>query len=177
VPLRVIKISNQKMTEKKISIIVAIADNYAIGKDNQLLWHLSGDLKRFKQLTSGHTIVMGKNTFFSLPIRPLPNRTSVVITDVAGEIIEGCTMAYSIDEAIEKMESEKENFIIGGGSIYKQFLPFAQKLYLTRVHKDFEADCFFPEINFSEWKLMSEEKSITDEKTGLLFSYQIFERK
>jgi dihydrofolate reductase len=161
---------------KLISIIVAIADNYAIGKDNQLLWHLSEDLKRFKQLTTGHAIVMGKKTFESLPVRPLPNRTSIVITDIPGEIIEGCKMAYSIDEAIERMDDDKENFIIGGGSVYRQFLPIAQKLYLTRVHKDFDADCFFPEINFSEWHLMSEEKFKKDEKTGLLYSYQIYQK-
>ena len=161
---------------KPISIIVAIAENYAIGKDNQLLWHLSEDLKRFKLLTTGHTIIMGKKTFESLPKKPLPNRTCLVITDVPGEIIEGCKMAYSIDDAINNMDTYKENFIIGGGSIYRQFLPFAQKLYLTRVHKNFEADCFFPEINFNEWKLMTEEKNLIDEKSGLEYSYQVYER-
>lgn len=161
---------------KPISIIVAIADNYAIGKDNQLLWHLSEDLKRFKLLTTGHTIVMGKKTFESLPIRPLPNRSNIVITDIPGEIIDGCIMAYSIDDAIEKMDDSKENFIIGGGSVYKQFLPIVQKLYLTRVHKDFEADCFFLEIDFSEWKLVSKEKNKKDEKTGLAYSYQVYEK-
>lgn len=164
------------MTEKKTSIIVAIADNYAIGKDNQLLWHLSEDLKRFKILTSGHAVVMGKNTYFSLPVRPLPNRINIVITDVPEEIIDGCKMAYSIDDAIEKMDTDKENFIIGGGSIYKQFLPIVQKLYLTRVHKDFEADCFFPEINFSEWELLSEERNKKDEKTGIIYSYLIYQK-
>lgn len=162
---------------KPISIIVAITDNYAIGKNNQLLWHLSEDLKRFKLLTTGHTIVMGKKTFESLPVRPLPNRTNIVITDVPDEIIDGCKMAYSIDEAIEKMDSDTENFIIGGGSIYRQFLPIAQKLYLTRVHKDFEADCFFPEINFNEWELVSEEKNLYDEKSDIVYSYLIYERK
>lgn len=162
---------------KLISIIVAIADNYAIGKDNQLLWHLSEDLKRFKRLTTGHTIVMGKKTFFSLPVRPLPNRKNIVITDIDGETIDGCTMAYSIKDAIEKMDDHLENFIIGGGSVYNQFLPLANKLYLTRVHKDFEADCFFPEIDFNEWKLVSEEKSLHDEASGLGYSYQIYEKK
>lgn len=165
------------MTAKKISIIVAIADNYAIGKDNQLLWHLSGDLIRFKQLTTGHSIVMGKNTYFSLPKRPLPNRTSIVITDIPDEKIDGCIMAYSIEDAIERMDSEKENFIIGGGSVYRQFLPIAQKLYLTRVHKDFEADCFFPEINFNEWNLLNEENRSVDEKSGLTYSYLIYQKK
>ena len=141
---------------KPISIIVAIAQNHAIGKDNQLLWHIPADLKRFKKLTTGHTIVMGKRTFYSLPIRPLPNRRSVVITDIPGEEIEGCTMAYSIAEAIEMMDEEKENFIIGGGSVYKQFLPLADQLYLTIVQKDFEADTFL-EIDLQDWETIERE--------------------
>lgn len=145
-----------------ISIIVAIAENNAIGLENQLLWHIPEDLKRFKRLTTGHTIVMGKRTFESLPIRPLPNRRSIVITDVAGEQIPGCVMAYSIDEAIEKMEPGQENFIIGGGSVYRQFLPLADKLYLTMVKKSFHADTFFPEIDFSEWKTIEKTDSQDD---------------
>jgi dihydrofolate reductase len=148
---------------KPISIIVAIAQNNAIGKDNQLLWHIPADLKRFKQLTTGHTIVMGKRTFYSLPIRPLPNRRSIVITDIEGEVIKGCTMAYSIDEAIDQMDDEKENFIIGGGSVYSQFMPLAQQLYLTIVKKDFEADTFYPEINYEDWEIIEREDH-TDEE-------------
>lgn len=157
-----------------ISIIVAIAQNNAIGKDNQLLWHLPGDLKRFKKLTTGHTIVMGKRTFESLPIRPLPNRRSIVITDKAEEQIEGCEMAYSIDEAIEKMEIGSENYIIGGGSIYKQFLPFADKLYLTIVKQDFDADTFFPEIDYSDFDIIDHEDHLDEE---LPFYYITLERK
>ncbi|NTV84062.1 MAG: dihydrofolate reductase [Bacteroidales bacterium] len=141
---------------KPISIIVAIAQNHAIGKNNQLLWHIPADLKRFKQLTTGHSIIMGKRTFYSLPIRPLPNRRSIVITDVAGEVIDGCTMAYSIEDAIEKMDEEKENFIIGGGSVYRQFMPFAQQLYLTIVQKDFDADTFL-EIDLQSWEIIERE--------------------
>jgi len=141
---------------KSISIIVAIAQNHAIGKDNQLLWHIPADLKRFKKLTTGHTIVMGKRTFDSLPVRPLPNRRSIVITDIPGEEIEGCAMAYSIDEAIEKMDEDKENFIIGGGSVYRQFLPLADQLYLTIVTQDFEADTFL-EIDLKEWESIERE--------------------
>ena len=111
-----------------VSIIAAVASNNAIGKDNDLLWHISADLKRFKSLTEGHHIIMGKRTYFSLPRRPLPNRTSVIITDIEGEEIDGCIMAYSIEDAIAKMDNENENFIIGGGSIYKQFMPYAKKL-------------------------------------------------
>lgn len=141
---------------KPISIIVAIAQNNAIGKDNQLLWHIPADLKRFKKLTTGHTIVMGKLTYYSLPIRPLPNRRSIVITDIPGEQIEGCTMAYSIQDAIEKMDDDNENFIIGGGSVYRQFIPFADQLYLTIVQRDFEADTFL-EIDLSGWETIERE--------------------
>lgn len=162
---------------KKISIIVAIAQNNAIGKDNQLLWHLSEDLKRFKILTTGHTIVMGKKTYESLPIRPLPYRKSIILTDTYGEKIQGCEMAYSIDDAIQKMDSEKENFIIGGGSVYRQFMPVADKLYLTLVHKDFEADTFYPEINFDEWEIIEKQENIFDEKSNLTYSYLIYKRK
>jgi dihydrofolate reductase len=148
-----------------ISIIVAIAQNNAIGKDNNLLWHLSDDLKRFKRLTDGRTVVMGKRTYYSLPKRPLPNRRNVVITDLPGEIIEGCVMAYSIDDAIKQMEPDKENFIIGGGSVYRQFLPISDRLYLTVVHKNFEGDTFFDPINYSEWKETFREDHQTEEFT------------
>jgi len=147
---------------KPISIIVAIAQNHAIGKDNQLLWHIPADLKRFKKLTTGHTIVMGKRTFESLPTRPLPNRRSVVITDIPGEEIKGCTMAYSIDEAIAKMDEDKENFIIGGGSVYRQFLPLADQLYLTIVTKNYEADTFL-EIDLKEWETIEREDHPNEE--------------
>ncbi|MFA4851662.1 MAG: dihydrofolate reductase [Bacteroidales bacterium] len=162
--------------KKRISIIVAVAENNAIGKENKLLWHISEDLKRFKRLTSGNTVVMGKNTFYSLPLKPLPNRTNIVITDIPGEKIDGCVMAYSIDDAIKKCDDSKENFIIGGGSIYRQFLPLSDKLYLTKIHKNFDADCFFPEINFNEWKLMSREECNDNEKNDFSYSYLIFEK-
>ena len=161
---------------KKISIIVAVAENNAIGKDNKLLWHISGDLKRFKQLTGGNTVVMGKKTFESLPSRPLPNRTNIVITDIPGEKIEECIMAYSIEDAISKFDDGKENFIIGGGSVYRQFLPVADKLYLTKVHKCFDADCFFPEINLNEWKLLNREDHGPEGQNDFSFSYLIYEK-
>lgn len=159
-----------------ISIIVAIAQNNAIGKDNKLLWHISEDLKRFKRLTGGNTVIMGKNTFFSLPVRPLPNRTNIVITDIPEEKLEGCIMAYSIEEAINKCDDMKENFVIGGGSIYRQFLPIADKLYITKVHKDFEADCFFQDIDLKKWKLISQEDCESDTQNDFTYSYQIYEK-
>ncbi len=165
------------MNEKQISIFVAIAENYAIGKNNDLLWHISEDLKRFKRLTKDHFVVMGKRTYFSLPTRPLPYRTNLVITDVPGEQIDNCLMAYSIEDAIEKMDAEKENFVIGGGSVYRQFMPFAQKLYITRVHKDFEADTFFPEISPDEWKLTESQLIDDDLQNDFTYSFEIYLRK
>jgi dihydrofolate reductase len=161
----------------KISIIVAIASNNAIGKDNDLLWHISADLQRFKKLTEGHYIIMGKRTYFSLPKRPLPNRTSMIITDVEGEEIDGCLMAYSIDDAIAKMDPDGENFIIGGGSIYKQFMPYADKLYITKVHQEFEADTFFPEIQENEWQIVSKEDVYDDRQNNFTYTFEIYERK
>lgn len=162
---------------KNISIIVAIAQNNAIGKNNGLLWHLPEDLKRFKKLTTGHTIVMGKKTFESLPNGPLPNRRNIVITDILGEKIDGCEMAYSVEEAIEKCDTDNENFIIGGGSVYRQFLPLADKLYITKVFKDFDADIFFPEINFDEWELLSEENYSPSETIDFAYAYIIYSKK
>lgn len=162
---------------KQISIIVAAAENNAIGKNNDLLWHISRDLKRFKELTQGHYIVMGKKTYFSLPKRPLPNRTSLIITDIAGEEIDGCLMAYSIEDAISKMDPENENFIIGGGSVYAQFLQYADKIYLTRVNKEFDADTFFPEISLNEWNLKAKTEVTDDTQNDFTYSFETYVRK
>ncbi|NOX46010.1 MAG: dihydrofolate reductase [Chlorobi bacterium] len=163
---------------KNISIIVAVAKNKAIGKDNKLLWHLSEDLKRFKRLTSGNPVIMGKNTYFSLPVRPLPKRLNIVITDILDEQIDNCIMAYSIEDAISKMDGTKENFIIGGASIYRQFMEHANKLYITWVHRDFEADTFFPEIDEDIWKVVSQEDFLeTNEKNPYPYSYYVYERR
>lgn len=161
---------------KHISIIVAIAQNLAIGRGNELLWHIPEDLKRFKKLTTGRTIIMGKRTFESLPIRPLPNRRSIVITDVMGETIPGCIMAYSIDEAVSLCDPDNENFIIGGGSVYRQFMPLADRLYLTLVHKDFDADTFYPAVNYEEWKEIAREDIIAAEILGFDYSYITYDR-
>lgn len=161
---------------KNISIIVAIARNFAIGKNNDLLFHLPNDLKRFKQITSGHTIIMGRNTLLSLPKWPLPNRRHIVITDDPEDNFPGCEIVFSIEEAILKVQNEKEAFIIGGGSIYRQFYPFAGKLYLTLVHKDFDADIFFPEIDYSGWEEISCE-DFYDDKNDFDYSYLNLERK
>jgi dihydrofolate reductase len=161
---------------KNISIIVAIARNLAIGKDNDLLWHIPEDLKRFKKLTTGHTIIMGKRTYESLPNRPLPNRRSIVITDIPGEVIPGCIMAYSIDDAVALSDPDNENFIIGGGSVYRQFMPLASRLYLTIVDKDYEADIFYPEINFDEWIEREREDCQAMDTLGFNYSYLTLDR-
>ncbi|MBE0640120.1 MAG: dihydrofolate reductase [Bacteroidales bacterium] len=139
-----------------ISIIVAVAENMAIGKDNQLLWHISEDLKRFKILTSGHTVVMGRNTWLSLPKRPLPHRINIVITDNPTECFEGCLMVNSIEAAIAKCPKDEESFVMGGASIYRQFMPLADRLYVTRVDQPFEGDTFFPEIKPEDWKILEQ---------------------
>jgi len=163
---------------KNISIIVAIADNMAIGKDNRLLCHLSDDLIRFRRLTTGHMVVMGKKTYYSLPKRPLPGRVNMVLTDIHGEQIDDCLMAYSLQDALEKMEDGKEHFVIGGGSVYAQFLPQANRLYITWVHHAFDADTFFPELSKEEWEVVSEdEHAQTDDKNPYPYTYSIYQRK
>jgi dihydrofolate reductase len=161
---------------KQISIIVAIAQNHAIGKDNDLLWHISNDFKWFKEKTRGHQVIMGKRTLESLPNGPLPKRSNIVITDKKGEIFDGCTTVYSIDEAIEQCSDTEESFIIGGGSIYKQFLEYANKFYLTRIHKDFDADTFF-EVDFSDWNITYQEDVNDDSQNDFDYSFIIYERK
>jgi dihydrofolate reductase len=158
------------MIHQNISIIVAIAQNFAIGKNNELLFHLPNDLKRFKQITTGHPVIMGRNTLLSLPKGALPNRRNIVITDDPKEKFERCEMVFSIEEAIQAAKNEEEAFVIGGGMIYRQFYPFAGKLYLTLVHRDFDADVYFPEIDYSEWKEEDREDHF-DEKNGFNYSY------
>jgi len=164
------------MIHKNISIIVAIAENFAIGKNNDLLFHLPNDLKHFKEITTGKTIIMGRNTLLSLPKWPLPNRRHIVITDKPDDVFQGCEVVFSIDEAIEKVKAENEAFIIGGGMIYRQFYPLAGRLYLTVVHQPFDADVYFPEVIYSEWKENSRE-DFFDEKNGFNYSYINLERK
>lgn len=158
-------------TFPNLSIIVAVAQNNAIGKDNDLLWHISDDLKRFKALTSGHPVIMGRNTWNSLPRRPLPKRRNIVITHDAAFSDEGAEVAHSIASVFDLVRDEEESFIIGGGAIYKEFLPFVQKLYVTHVWLDFDADVFFPVIDLSVFRKVSETERVIDEASGLTYSY------
>ncbi|MDR2084134.1 MAG: dihydrofolate reductase [Bacteroidales bacterium] len=155
-----------------ISIVVAIAkDNYAIGYKNQLLWSLPDDMKRFKHLTTGHTVVMGRNTFLSLPKGALPNRRNIVITDNHDEKFEACEMAYSIDDVLKLTADDNEVFIMGGASIYRQFLPLANKLYLTFVEDSPEADTYFPKIDFEQWKVVAKSYHPVDGKHKVAFEF------
>lgn len=161
-----------------ISIIVAIAENYAIGKKGDLLCHMPADLKHFKEITSGKTVLMGERTFFSLPKHPLPNRRNVVLTDVVGKTFEGAEVAYSIDELIAKVQGEEEAFVIGGGMVYRQMMPLADKLYITHIHNSWEdADTFFPEIKADEWQLLSAERHPADEKNPYDYTFAEYGRR
>ena len=157
-------------------MIAAAAENRALGKDNQLIWHLPNDFKRFKNLTTGHYIIMGRKTFESFP-KPLPNRIHIIITRQKDYKAEGCIIVDSIEKAIEICPKEDENFIIGGGEIYKQSLPYADKIELTVVHHNFEADTFFPVIDLTIWELQQEEFHNKDENHKYDFSYQTYVRK
>ncbi|HNW75513.1 MAG TPA: dihydrofolate reductase [Bacteroidales bacterium] len=159
-----------------ISIIVAIAKNNAIGKNNQLLWHIPDDLIRFKKITSGHPVIMGKKTWESLPKRPLPNRRNIVISDIPGDRIDGAEVAGSIPEAVALCNPDEETFVMGGASIYRQFLPVCDRLYLTVVHQEFQGDVFFPELNPLEWDLVSSTEGPPDPRVGFKYTYLVYDR-
>ena len=161
-----------------ISIIVALARNRAIGLNGNLIWHLSADLKYFKRVTTGHTVIMGYKTFLSLPNqRALPNRRNIIISSHLEQAPEGFELAHSIQEAVNMVHDEEETFVIGGGSIYEQFLPKAGRLYLTRIDKEFEADTFFPFVNFEEWNLVDEEVVDEDPQVDFTYRFEVWERK
>ena len=155
-----------------ISIIVAIAENYAIGKKGDLLCHLPEDLKHFKTITSGKTVMMGERTFFSLPKHPLPNRRNIVLTDVPGKTFEGAEAVYSLDEMVQAVQGEEEAFVIGGGMVYRQMMERADKLYITHIHHSWpDADTFFPEIDPAIWKQLSAERHSADENNPYAFTF------
>ncbi len=158
-----------------VSIIVATDQENGIGKDNQLMWHLPKDLKFFKNTTSGHTIIMGRKTYDSVG-RPLPNRRNIIITRQKDLKIEGVEVFNELENAVKACADEDEVFIVGGGEIYQQALPFTDKIYLTKVHQKFNSDAFFPEFNKEEWKLISKEDHEPDEKHAFSFSFLTFVR-
>ena len=161
-----------------LSIIVAKAKNNAIGKNNKLLWHLSDDLKRFKKLTTGHNIIMGRKTFESLG-GVLPNRKHIVFTQnpdfkVNNENVE---IVHSMLQIQEYIESEEESFVIGGAIIYNLLMPYVKKMYVTEIDKDFDGDAFFPRINEEIWKEISRERGPEDLENNFKYEYVIYERK
>ncbi len=161
-------------------MIAAVAENNALGKNNDLIWHLPDDFKRFKQLTSCHYIIMGRKTFESFP-KPLPNRTHIIITTQKdyklSATAENCFVVNNLQEALDKTPQNEDVFIIGGGQIYSLAIPIADKIEITKVHAHFEADAFFPEINDNEWQIINEEYHPKDEKHAFDFTYQTFVRK
>jgi dihydrofolate reductase len=174
-------LERKKTSEKKTSeltIIVAAGENDAIGKDNDLIWHLSDDLKRFKVLTNGHHIIMGRKTFESFP-KPLPNRTHIVITRQNGyKAPDGVIVVNNLDDALDAARNDKQPFIIGGGEIYKQSMSLADKIELTRVHADFEnADTYFPEIDLMQWKEVNRVTHDADNNHAHAFSFITYLRK
>ena len=161
-----------------ISIIVAIAENYAIGKKGDLLCHMPADLKHFKTITSGHTVMMGERTFLSLPKHPLPNRRNIVLTDVKGKTFEGAETVYSLDEMVAQVNPEEEAFVIGGGMVYRQMMERADKLYITHIHHSWpDADTFFPEIDPKVWKQLSAERHSADENNPYDYTFAEYGRR
>jgi dihydrofolate reductase len=162
---------NKPMT---ITIVVAISENHVIGKDNKLLWYLPNDLKHFKDITTGHTVIMGRKTYESVG-KPLPKRRNIIITrqDIK---IEGCEVVNSIEAALKLAAGEEEVFIVGGAEIYKQAMTFTDRIYLTIVHKEFDGDSFFPEINLNDWKEVAREDHEPDEKNSLPYSFITYEK-
>ncbi len=159
-----------------VSIIVAVAQNGVIGDGNRLIWHISEDLRRFKAITTGHPVIMGRKTFESLG-RPLPNRTNVVITRQRNYRPEGCLTAASLEEALRLFPVSEELFVIGGGQIYRQAMPLAHRLYLTEVCADYAGDTRFPEWNRGEWVLVHEEAHPRGEKFEKPFVFRDYVRK
>lgn len=159
-----------------ITLIVAVGKNNELGKENDLVWHLPNDFKRFKKLTTGHHIIMGRKTFESFP-KPLPNRVHVVITRNEKYKREGTIIVHSMKEALQIAKNDTQPFIIGGGEIYSLGIPNADKIELTRVHGSFDADTFFPEIQINEWELIKEEHHDLDEHHKYAYTYLTYLRK
>jgi len=162
----------------KILIIVAVADNWVIGKKNALPWYLPADLKHFKEITMGHHIIMGQNTHESIG-RLLPGRTNIVLSFDKKYDAEGCVVANSLKEALKiaKENGETEAFIIGGASVYKQAIDLADKIYLTRIHNDFDGDVYFPKLDMRKWKEISREGHNPDDKNPYKYEFLVLKRQ
>ncbi len=163
----------------EISIIVAISENYAMGLDNQMPWHLPADLQHFKRLTTGHTIIMGRKTYQSLPNGALPNRRNIVLSRAEKVETNQYEQASSLKEAFELCQNDEKVFIIGGGSIYKQAidLPVVTTMHITWIHHKFDADVFFPKIDFTKWEEVEKETHKANEKNRYDYTFTTYKRK
>lgn len=159
-----------------LSLVVAASSNNVIGRDGGLPWHLPDDLRQFKRLTMGKAVIMGRNTYESIG-RPLPDRRNIVMTRNADYVADGCDVVSSVSEAIDALEGAEEAMIIGGGQVYRDFLPLADRIYLTRVQAEVEGDTYFPEIDEATWRLVSSEHHGADEKHRYAFDVMVFERR
>ncbi len=159
-----------------ISIIAAVARNGVIGKNNQMPWYLPNDLKYFKNTTLGHHVIMGRKNY-EAEGKPLPKRENIIVTRQAGYQAVGCAVVHSLEEALKLARHDPEPFIIGGGNIYRQALPIADKLYLTRIEADIEGDVYFPKVGYEEWKLVWSENHQADERNKYEHEFQVYERK
>ncbi|MGI4728380.1 MAG: dihydrofolate reductase [Janthinobacterium lividum] len=152
-----------------ITLIVAVSSNNVIGKNNQLIWHLPADLKHFKQLTTGHAVFMGRKTYDSIG-KPLPNRRNIVISRTVKNIV-GCKVVASLEEGFKLCADEETVYIIGGAEVYREALPIANQIELTRIHQEFNGDTFFPEINPKQWQEIKREDFKPDEKNAYAYSF------
>ncbi|WJE54767.1 dihydrofolate reductase [Bacillus cereus] len=159
-----------------ISFMVAMDENKVIGKDNKLPWHLPSELQYVKKTTMGHPLIMGRKNYEAIG-RPLPGRRNIIVTRNMNYHVEGCEIAQSVEEVFELCKNEEEIFIFGGAQIYELFLPYVNKLYITKIHHSFEGDTFFPEMNMKEWKEVFVEKGVTDEKNPYTYYYHIYEKQ
>jgi len=159
-----------------LSIIAVIGQNRELGTDNKLLWHLPDDLKRFKELTTGHAIIMGRKTFEAIG-RALPNRKNIVISRQSGYLAEGCQTVTSFAQALEAAGNDSEIFVIGGGEIYALALPLVKRLYLTCVDATATADTFFPDFSENEWQEVFTDHHAIDDKHSHSFTYRILDRR
>lgn len=159
-----------------LSLIAAVARNRVIGKDNQLLWHLPGDMRHFRETTRGKPVIMGRKTWESLPekFRPLPGRQNIVVSRNPAYAAPGATLAASIEDALKQVETSDEAFVIGGADLYRQALPSAERLYLTELTADFEGDTCFPEVPPADWKETS--RSQLAAENGLAYTFVVYQR-
>lgn len=164
------------MSAMVLSLIWAMAENRVIGRDGGLPWHLPDDMRHFKRTTSGHLVIMGRKTFASMGGRPLPGRRNVVVSRDRTLQIDGATVAHDLDAALALAADDEQVFVAGGAALYQEALPRADRLYATLVHAEVEGDVCFPEIDWADWRLVSDERHAADDRHALAFSFRLYER-